>query len=504
MSYKSFISILFVLCSFGLKAEIRTVTILQTTDIHSELVSWRKDIPHGWFKLGTIIEQERKEAGYQNTLLVDCGDTIQGSMIASLTRGEVAVKLLNLLKYDFWIIGNHEFDFGLNRLNELINMSKATPLLANMSYPNQSKKFIPWKIIEINGAKIAIIGMGCTSTLDRSFGKKLPGLNIESIDKAFAKNIPVIMTQKPDMIILAMHNGLYGGKRDSGNYIPEIISKYPQIDLVLGGHIHQEDAGQKIGRSTWYAQSGCHGKYLLRVVVKIDTTKHCVINIYSRLIPVKENTPELQSMKMCIKNELKSKKKFSWKKVGVLLNPLKPLESDRYNSQLSELFSKSIAEQCSVDIVLQAAGSDYEIKAGQLTEWSLFKAYPYEDTIFLLDLTKQQLTSIIQEQLNSERDKHFLSPYGIIITLDKDNNITQIDLENGSKWEKGERKTVAFSSYSLSSAGNRFPILKSIANLKEVNARDTKMTIRDIVRKFLQKNSPVHIEIEDRVILNLF
>jgi len=275
---------------------------------------------------------------------------------------------------------------------------------------------------------------------------------------------------------------------------------FPQVDLSKkGGHLHHEEPGKKVGKSTWFVQSGSHGKYIARITATIDTKRRRVENITSRLIAVKESTPELSSMKKAVERELKEVKKFGWNQVGILKNGATPLERNQSNSGLSELYSRAISKQHKVEIVMQSASSDYALPAGKITEWGLFRTYPYEDTVCLMSLTKQQLTEIIKEQLDKDRDKRFLSPYGIIVTIDKKNRVTDIKLEDGSPWKKGQRKIVAVNSYSVSSAGRRFPVLKKIAMIKSVNARDTNKSVRDTLRTYIKKDSPVSINAKQRI-----
>jgi len=205
-------------------------------------------------------------------------------------------------------------------------------------------------------------------------------------------------------------------------------------------------------------------------------------------------------MKKVIDKELKEVKRFGWNTVGSLKNNATPLEKLQSNSGLSELYGKAISKQHKVNIVLQSANSDYALSAGKLTEWSLFRAYPYEGTVCLLNLTKQQLTVILQEQLDKDRDRRFLSPYGVIVTKDKNHRITDIKLENGSRWKSNQCQTVAFNSYSLAGAARRFPILKKIAMHNSVMARDTKRSVRDAIRTYLKKHSPISIKAKQRII----
>jgi len=111
------------------------------------------------------------------------------------------------------------------------------------------------------------------------------------------------------------------------------------------------------------------------------------------------------------------------------------------------------------------------------------------------------LQEIIEEQLQQQIDQRFLSPYGIKITADKNKKENKIQLESGRPWPSGKRITVAINSYSTASAAGRFKVLKRIAALKEVNTRDTKSNVRDILRDYIKKHSPISISVRQRVLI---
>ncbi|NLZ59957.1 MAG: hypothetical protein GX901_04770, partial [Lentisphaerae bacterium] len=92
-----------------LAAEQRQLYFLQTTDIHSVLVD--EGPAYGsLLRLATLIKEQRSSLGAQRCLLIDCGDSIQGTLIGALSRGEAGMAALRALRYDVWVPGNHEFD----------------------------------------------------------------------------------------------------------------------------------------------------------------------------------------------------------------------------------------------------------------------------------------------------------------------------------------------------------------------------------------------------------
>ena len=105
----------YLFCGKQLQQAPLKVCIFQTSDIHGHLNNKTTEHSNGWLKLGGVLKKEIEEAGgHDNCLLIDCGDTFQGTIEASEAKGEFAISFMNNLKYDVFVPGNHDFDFGLN------------------------------------------------------------------------------------------------------------------------------------------------------------------------------------------------------------------------------------------------------------------------------------------------------------------------------------------------------------------------------------------------------
>ncbi len=155
-------------------AESVKIRILQTTDVHSFIEHSDNPQEGGWLRLATMIKQHRQK---EDCLLIDCGDTIQGSLSAIASRGEAAVEMLNYLKYDFWVPGNHELDFGIPRYVELLD--KDTILSAKLLgssggikcpvSPSTIVSGVPPILVPITGFFIAMAAMTTVALGSGSF-----------------------------------------------------------------------------------------------------------------------------------------------------------------------------------------------------------------------------------------------------------------------------------------------------------------------------------------------
>ncbi len=480
------------LCCFDATAETRKIAILQTTDIHSR---FRSEKGPGWLRLATLIKRElEKSGGKEKCLLIDCGDSVQGSTTATLAQGSPGVILLNLLKYDAWILGNHEFDFGPKVLKSLIKQAKIPVFAANLEWLDTSKPdFIGWKMYERNGLKIAVIGITSPKLPQWLWGKALKGYRVRSIAWALDRFLPKALAENPDLVILAVHHGIYISPRAEDNYLTSIAWKYPELDLILGGHSHQKEPGKQLGMNTWYANAGKHAEYLWKGNVAIDT-KTRKVTINSRLIPVTKKIPEDQECAAAIKDSLQTAKAFAKRKVGSTVRPVTPLKRGKYNASINELFCRAIAAAGNTEIAFHGTVRWREALRGKITEHDVYRIEPYEDTVCTIDITPAEAKEILAEQISKRDYDRFQSPWGFYATADKNGIVTgKLKLKNGKIWDNG-RIRCAFSSYTLAGSSNKFPKLRAIARKPESNPCDTGITVRDALRKYIYNNSPLDIK----------
>ena len=482
---------LFAVVGFSLNAfsEIVEVTILQTTDIHAHISYKSGNKGHGdWLRLASLIKQQRRQAGGEKRcLLIDCGDTIQGTLIGAISRGQASITMLNTLKYDAWILGNHELDFGIPRLNELTKICKIPTINGNFKFLG-SRVMPAYRIYEKSGAKIVVIGMNAFLLDYWSWGEKMEGFEVEKADVSVERVMPEILRLKPDMIILALHQGLAEKDKRNANEVKALSYRFPQIDLILGGHTHREFPGKKIANS-WYAQAGKHGRFLAKVIATIDTDHHRVLNIESQLL-TSFNHPQDATSSRLIQNWVTQTRSFASRRVCYVDREISSSGTPGYDCQMSEVICRAISSATESSVVFHGVLSKTSwTKDSYLTEETLFDTIPYENGIGIAQLTFSELTEVIEEQLKFKGTRSFNGIYGINAEINTmGSSISRIVISHQPILKAGERISVAFNSYTIAGGGGRFPTLRRILKRPTSNLVDFGVNSRDILRNYL-KNS---------------
>lgn len=246
-----------------------TLTIMGTSDLHTNIVAYDyyKDTPtesYGMSKIATLISQVRKEN--PDALLFDAGDLIQGSPLGDVSakinplkpgQTHPVYKVMNFLKYDAATLGNHEFNFGIEFLQNTLKGAKFPYVSANILLANTNqvavapKPFVaPYIILDrvIGGEKIKVGVIGFAPPQITMWDKDKLGGRIVTQDilESAKKYVPKMKSEGADVIVAVAHSGInplpYQNMMENASYY---LAKLDGIDTVLTGHSHMEFPGKK-------------------------------------------------------------------------------------------------------------------------------------------------------------------------------------------------------------------------------------------------------------------
>ncbi|MEV0727045.1 5'-nucleotidase C-terminal domain-containing protein [Micromonospora purpureochromogenes] len=249
------------------------LTVLGTSDTHGNVYNWDyyKDAEYddsrhndvGVAKLATLVNQIRAERKGKPTLVLDAGDTIQGTPLATYyakqepitTSGEThpMANAMNILKYDAVTLGNHEFNYGLPLLATWISQLGFPALAANAVNAATGKPaYLPYVIkkVRLGGwdsptINVGILGLTNPGVAIWDKGNVEGKLVFPGMVETAAKWVPIMRERGADLVIISAHGGdsgtsSYGPELPNENPVTLIAQQVPGIDAILFGHAHAE------------------------------------------------------------------------------------------------------------------------------------------------------------------------------------------------------------------------------------------------------------------------
>ena len=295
-----------LLVSLAPAAELK-ITLLATTDLHGNLLPYdyytAQPAARGLAKIATLIQAARVEN--PNNLLIDCGDTIQGTPLEAVYQQKGGLGLehdpmmlaMNAIGYDAMVVGNHEFNFGLKNLAKARSDARFPWISSNILGGVQP--FAPYFMKTVAGVKIAVIGVTTPLIPDWETEEHYHGYRFESGVEAVKRTIKELREREhPDIVIVAAHAGLdrQTEARDSAdareNMVRQIATEVPGIDAIVFGHTHQQVASLQIG-NVLLMQPKNWGMSLGRmdfVLQPGESGEWKIVSKSSRLIPVTRDT----------------------------------------------------------------------------------------------------------------------------------------------------------------------------------------------------------------------
>ena len=225
------------------KPEPTEAVILFTNDVHCGV-----DDEIGYVGLARI--KAALEAANKTVILVDCGDAVQGDVIGTLSKGEAIIELMNDVGYDVAVIGNHDFDYGMEQFNKNISLAKYQYVCCNFLNDKGEAVLKPYTIIEAVGKKIAFIGIDTPESFTKStpvYFQDAEGNFIFSFceenegkdlyDKV-QETVDAVRAEGADYVIALAHLGV--DYQSSPWTASEVIENTTGIDAVLDGHSHTD------------------------------------------------------------------------------------------------------------------------------------------------------------------------------------------------------------------------------------------------------------------------
>ncbi len=490
-------------------AGLDVVSIIHTTDLHGNVLpaadyAGNADLG-GIARCATQIHQWREEN--PRTLLVDAGDLYQGTEVGFRTRGRVMTDCLNHLNYDAWVIGNHEFDWGVEAVQEAVAHSSMPVLAANGDFDGHQawiegqrdkSRVLPYVIREIGGYRIAIVGMTTPGMPNWFLPELLGGFTAHDPVAVFDRILREIEDQKPDAIVLATHMGGRGGsfRDDEANRIGALSKLCRREDgsrrvaAIIAGHTHQLQPSETVGGIA-YTQAMYFGIHLGRLNLGFHPETRELVSIDPTTMLMDSAIALDPAILGLTGDRVDEAEAHLNEPAGVLADELSHLRQGQNPTDIERLIGRSIYDGLAdrgieIDAVMHGMlFTDSPWVAGEKSVRNAWEIVPFENFVVTVEVTLEALKAIAAEAWSARRPLMGLN--ASFSGRGRETRCTSIKDCKGRELQASRRYRIAMNSYDAAGGGGRLSTLRQVieepASKRTLHPLQSRALLIDLMRK---------------------
>ncbi len=488
------------------------ISILHTTDLHGHILpaSDYDGSPDrgGLARCVTQIRRWRRQN--PNSILIDIGDVYQGTDVGLRTRGELMIDLFNHLEYDAWVIGNHEFDWGIEPFERALERSAMPVLAANTSLEGKPSgefsdakhpfaKIQPFMLREIAGIKLAIIGVttpGMPFWFRPEFAR---GIDFQYPVEPVRRAIASAKSEGADAVVLTGHMGLKprSGGDDFANTVMALTSEFPEAAVFVAGHTHQA-IPSRLTNGALFTQADHFGIHVGRVDLLFDRNSKKLLH-REAICELMDNRFHFDyAIVSRAKSQLAESEAALAQPIGELAETLHARSRPGEPSDVEKLIGAAIMEELlersvPVDGVMHGVFDEKsDFVAGPKTVNDIWNILPYENYVVTAELSLDEI-KMIMEEVYASHERHNLLGFEVKTEgRGYDRRIISMALADGRPLDRGKKYIIAFNTFDSRSAGHRFMKLRTLLETPTVNCTLHQVQTRDALIDYFRRHKIAH------------
>ncbi|MGN1338978.1 MAG: bifunctional metallophosphatase/5'-nucleotidase [Oscillospiraceae bacterium] len=500
----------------------KDIMILHVNDVHCAINA--DDSTFGYAELAAYEARLRSE-GY-TTLLVDAGDFVQGGVIGTLSDGGYIIDIMNELDFDVVTLGNHEFDYGMERLTELTDQADFEVVSSNfVSASNGANVYDSSYMVETDGMKLGFVGITTPVALRTNPSQYVDvngeplydfcsGNNGQDLYDNVQDTVDELIEHGADVVIAIGHLGIE--ESCSPWTSTEVIANTSGIDLFIDGHSHtleNEKVADKDGNYVVLTSTGTGmqtigavtisgGDISAKLVQKDDYTvsKDVESAEYKAYENVSAYISDIEAQYERLVNTVVAK-------TGVTLTTMDPANPDERiirnrETNLGDLCADAYRVIMGADIgLVNGGGIRADIAAGDITYGDIISVHPFGNMMCMAELTGQDILDALEYgamQYPNENggflqvsgltyEIHSYIPSSVVISdrqeftgIEGEYRVKNV-MVNGEPLDPEKTYTVASHNYYLKNGGDGFAMFKGAKLVRDEVLIDNQLLINYIV-----------------------
>lgn len=387
------------------------ISVLASTKKEDIIILYENDVHcaiEGYSKLAAMKKELQETNAHVG--VVSGGDYIQGSSLGVISQGEYIVNLMNYVGYDAVTLGNHEFDYRLTRLNELIDKMNTKPVCCNFQKIDEDESYFePYSIVSYEDVDVAYIGITTPSTITSSSpgqfkddsGEFIYTFNPSSLYDIVQESIDSAKKEGADYIIAISHigyddKGMYENVED----VEDLIRNTDGLDVVLDAHSHSviesEIITDKGGSDVLISSTGTKFENIGKLTISNGELKTELINTADYEATDAEIDAYIQQIET--EYSLLGDRKVAFSEVDLITHDADGNRLVRNaETNLGDLCADAFRYITNADIgYVNGGGIRSDIQAGDITFNDLMNVFPFNNQIVLAEVNGQIIKDMLE------------------------------------------------------------------------------------------------------------
>ncbi|MCR4746486.1 MAG: 5'-nucleotidase C-terminal domain-containing protein [Lachnospiraceae bacterium] len=461
--------------------EEKSLRIIATSDIHGKFYPYlyarnEEDTSGSMAQLATAIPKFYTN----NTLLVDCGDSIQDNSANLFLDEEVhpVIKGLNRLGYDIWVTGNHEYNYGMDIVKKSIDSFDGQVLVGNVYDENGEPLADAYTILDRNGIRVAVIGM-VTPYIQFWDSKNLAGYTVTDPVEETRKIIDKIQGQY-DVLIGTMHMDIVNDNNYPHSGVQELAEECPEFDLIVAAHGHNRIEGELINKVV-VVENKNMAQTMSVIDIDLDRSKDgwTVSDVRSQAIDISNYEPDAEFMTAFEQYNEKAVED-AHKLIGTFDGDYLIKENEIEvipralveDSALIDLINSVMRFYSDADVTAAALTRlDANLSRGDIYKYNISNIYRYSNSLYKIKMTGSQLKTFMEWNaslynqyqpgdltISFKKDQRFYIfhmfsgiNYDFDISQEEGNRITRLTWPDGTPVKNDDSFEMAIEDYCVNS-----------------------------------------------------
>ncbi len=494
-----------VLLTFGLSvfflapawAEQRVVRILHMNDFHGYAEPYEPPGSDGLLGgvafLAGKVGRLRSE---KDALLLAAGDMIRGSNWSDFSRGQSVIDLMNAMKFDAMVLGNHEFDFGLMELRKRIGEAQFPVLGANVQGMEELR---PYVLREVNGVRVAIIGVVTEYVAELTHPRNIAGLKFSPPADTLMKYIGELRG-RADVIIVLSHCGYEADRL--------LAERVMGIDVIVGGHSHTKLEKPVKVNGTIIVQAWEHAKALGVLDLSIEDGKIAGYGGHLEEIRPVEGCED-RTVRKIVGKYRDQADKAGYEVIGTSAVDFQADGVRKRETNLGDLIADIMKLVSGADAaIINGGGIRAGIRKGEIRTKDIYSVLPYDSYIVAVKLSGSLIKETLEHGVSAvEREEgRFPQVSGLMFTYSVSappgSRVKEVMI-NGEPLDPDREYVIAANDFMAAGGDGYVTLGKAVSasgdNKGKVVFNDSGRWLRDVVVEYIKEHREISASAGDRI-----